>query len=166
MKPPTKFRPYTPDVEAMQWHRDGDSPWVQRYDDRLKWWKLCKRCNRDLDAHGKINTGTGPQIVCPGDWVVRDMLGVRACSTKTFRIAYQPTAGSWCEACGRLLTTQQRRPAGDDVWLCGSCSDLEDRVHSSEETTPAPHDRSRSNGLAESRPAPTGVADESGVDFD
>ncbi len=75
-----KYRAKSNVVEAGQWHEfkedeNGYYLGVTRYDD-LSEDGLCRNCI-DTSGHGWLRTLDGGYVVCPRDWIVRDVDGER-----------------------------------------------------------------------------------------
>lgn len=99
------------EVEAWQWHRNGDLPDdnsqpISPSDSSLSEGKVvryyrhpsvsgrqrCHRgnCRQRMHDHGWIDTIEGGHNVCPGDWVIRGVIGeFYPCKPKIFDLTYE-----------------------------------------------------------------------------
>jgi len=87
-----RYRKMPVEIEAHQWHQNGDHPedgpadregkvvgYFRRPEAEYKGTKLHEICGRTWHDHGWIDTleggNGGAQVVCPGDWVVTGVQG-------------------------------------------------------------------------------------------
>jgi hypothetical protein len=50
----------------------------------------CKHCEREMNAHGWIDSLEGGHIVCPGDWIIRGVKGeLYPCKPDIFAATYE-----------------------------------------------------------------------------
>ena len=53
---------------------------------------LCKKCRREMQDHGWIDTSKGGHIVCPGDWIITGIKGkYYPCKPDVFYATYVPS---------------------------------------------------------------------------
>lgn len=78
-------------VHAVQWFKNGDHPEDNVKPEEVKEGEVvryyrhpdvpgireCRRCQRTMHCHGWIDVEGGGNIVCPGDWVVTGVSGLR-----------------------------------------------------------------------------------------
>ncbi len=80
-------------IEAIQWFKLGDHERVQGMTGD---WEptpgKCDFCMRAYIDHGFIETLTGGQLVCPGDWVLTDDRGDHPCRAAIFEELYEKVA--------------------------------------------------------------------------
>jgi hypothetical protein len=54
----------------------------------------CEGCGKPLDVHGVVKTLEGKRIVCPGDWIIKGVKGVKGefypCKPDIFEATYEP----------------------------------------------------------------------------
>ena len=58
------------EVEATQWHVDGDHKAVYPMRLQDRW---CHFCGASLEQHGLLDQFEGNHMVCPGDWIVENI---------------------------------------------------------------------------------------------
>ena len=55
--------------------------------------KICITCRKTMHEHGWIDTLEGDHIVCPGDWIIRDVEGkFYTCNPSIFEATYEYVA--------------------------------------------------------------------------
>lgn len=106
-----RYRKRPVEVEATQWHANGDHPGddcimiraqhgepflsegkVVRYFRRpdVLGDKKCRECGTIMHEHGWIDTKEGGHIVCPGDWIITGVAGERyPCKPDIFDRTYE-----------------------------------------------------------------------------
>ena len=53
----------------------------------------CQHCDRQMTAHGWIDTLEGGHVVCPGDWIITGVAGERyPCKPDIFEQTYEEVA--------------------------------------------------------------------------
>lgn len=101
-------------IQAMQWHMHGDHVAVERFvfaDGRShsEMGECCDHCEQAPEVHGWVKTLEGGHIVCPGDWIIRGVMGeLYPCKPLIFAATYEP-AGEEPEKFGGMEL--------DRVWL-------------------------------------------------
>ena len=70
-----KFRKKPETLEAQKWSKKGDHPDVLMHPDPESIGKACPRCGKSGKKHGLLKTEPQELIVCPGDFIVVNMLG-------------------------------------------------------------------------------------------
>ena len=107
-----KFRKKLVVIEATQWFKNGDHPndnretftgsdgepflgegKVVRYyrTPQLDGQTICDYCHEIMHDHGWIDTLPGGHTVCPGDWIITDVLGGHLpCKPNVFEQTYEP----------------------------------------------------------------------------
>ena len=92
-----KYQKLPLEIEAVQWHQQGDSPWVRRTD----YGEIAKLlgtsgCSREepywsWEWLGIIETPEGPHVVIPEDWIITGIAGEHyPCRDTIFRMSYAP----------------------------------------------------------------------------
>ncbi len=70
-----KFRKRPEILEATLWSKKGDHPDVIMHPEPTLLGKSCLHCGKPGKKHGLLKTEPQDQIVCPGDFIVTNMLG-------------------------------------------------------------------------------------------
>lgn len=87
-----RYRKKPVEIDAVQWHRNGDHPedgpadcegrvvrYFRRPEPEYSGVKTHALCGRNWHDHGWIDTleggNDGAQVVCPGDWIVTGVQG-------------------------------------------------------------------------------------------
>ena len=71
-----KYRKKPVVIDADKWVKNGDHPEVGYYrspDDSGN--RVCGKCEWTMAFHGWIDTLEGGHVVCPGDWIIKDIEG-------------------------------------------------------------------------------------------
>ena len=106
-----KYRKKPVEIEANQWHKNGDHPddktrWIEALGDKIqtegkivRYFLVpdvdtmetpCKQCGGDMLDHGWIDTLEGGHIVCPGDWIIKGVKGeFYPCKPDIFAMTYE-----------------------------------------------------------------------------
>ncbi len=85
-----KYRRKSDIIEASQWHKQGDHERVQEMTGA--WEPVpgnCEYCNKSYVDHGFVETLTGGQLVCPGDWIITNSDGDHRCRNAIFSEIYE-----------------------------------------------------------------------------
>lgn len=84
-----KYRKLPVIIDAGRWHWLCDLPGiVEQY--TIDSENVCPYCGRYYENHGSIKTFDGAQIVCPGDWIIKDVDGnFYPCKPNIFRQTYE-----------------------------------------------------------------------------
>ena len=92
-----KYQKLPLEIEAVQWHQHGDSPWVRRTDygeiARLLGTSGCSREKPywSWESLGIVETSEGPHVVIPGDWILTGLAGEHyPCRDTIFRMTSAP----------------------------------------------------------------------------
>ena len=109
-----KYRKKPIEIEAPQWHKNGDLPedacyWVddkspgrflsegkvvryfRRPEPEYAGASKCSDCGEVFHVHGWIDTAQGDHKVCPGDWIIPEMNGGwYPCKPDVFEATYEP----------------------------------------------------------------------------
>lgn len=81
-----KYRKKPVVIEAVQWFKMGDHPFVDQYPTT----GICTGCGGDLKKHGWCPTLEGHHIVCPGDWIITGVKGENyPCKADIFAATYE-----------------------------------------------------------------------------
>lgn len=82
-----KYRKKPVVVEAVQWFRHGDHPYVKKMPHDL----LYNCSGVRAEDHGWIKTLEGGHIVSPGDWIITGVKGEHySCKPDIFALTYEP----------------------------------------------------------------------------
>ena len=121
-----KYRKKPVVIEAVQWHKAGDHPkverpWSQKSDYR------CPKCCGSWGSHGVIrtleDTQNGGHFVCPGDWIITGVQGEHyACKPDVFAATYEEAAlrASQSEAVQRDAVLEEAEDA-----MLGAFADMD-----------------------------------------
>lgn len=109
-----KFRKKPIEVEAARWFKNGDHPQdnvfrpfedtgkipiepregeIVRYfrNPNVRGFIVCHHCKNTMHDHGWIDTLEGGHTVCPGDWVIKGIVGeYYPCKNDIFVETYDP----------------------------------------------------------------------------
>ena len=73
-----KFRKKPIDIEAMKFITTSikyfDNLVVEQFGDPLDF-RPCRHCKAAMSAHGWLHTLEGGRMVCPGDWIIKGVVG-------------------------------------------------------------------------------------------
>lgn len=96
-----KYRKKPVVIEASQWFKNGDHPrdgsktmegLIVRYfrHPDTPGNVSCNECDKTYHQHGWIDTLEGGHRVCPGDWIITDVVGERyPCKPDIFEVTYE-----------------------------------------------------------------------------
>ena len=85
-----KFRKKPEILEAFQWFKKGDHPDVIIHPEGANIFVVCPYCNESGKKHGLLKTEPQNLIVCPGDFIVVNMLGKKySLKPKVLEICYE-----------------------------------------------------------------------------
>lgn len=81
-------------VEATQWFKNGNHPQVKEYEHpNLGGMSICRECRDTFNNHGWIDTHWEGHIVCPGDWIIKGVIGeFYPCKPDIFKATYEKTS--------------------------------------------------------------------------
>jgi len=83
-----KYRKKPIIIEAEQWNHHGDSVQVVILNSHNH--ALCEHCGKKKSEHGWIRTLEGGHIVCPGDWIIKGVMGeFYPCKPDIFKMTYE-----------------------------------------------------------------------------
>lgn len=83
-----KYRKLPVVVEAKQWFKEGDHDQVGKYVGFV--FPVCEECNKDYSEHGRVKTLEGYHVVCPGDWIIKGIVGeFYPCKHDVFEASYE-----------------------------------------------------------------------------
>ena len=91
----SKFRKKPVVVEAKQWWVEGtEHPHFEKvipyFVEHVEPEEECEHCCCPMRTHGWIETLEGGHIVCPGDWVIKGVLGeFYPCKRDAFELTYE-----------------------------------------------------------------------------
>lgn len=81
-----KYRKKPVVIEAVQWFKDGDHPFVKKMIGNGH----CRYCGLEFNTHGFIETLEGDIIACPEDWIVTGVNGEHyPCKPDIFEKTYE-----------------------------------------------------------------------------
>ena len=96
-----KFRKLPSEIEAYQWfkigdHSDNEKGQVVPCCRGVVGGDPCPKCGIELSEHGVLEVPDGEYRICPGDWIVPDIMGEYSpCEDKIFRITHEPVDSDW-----------------------------------------------------------------------
>lgn len=100
-----KFRKKPVVIEATQWFKLGDHlkvvsyPYVVHDDKNDK----CNYCYNELHLHGWLPTLEGGHIVCPNDWIIKEIAGeFYPCKPDIFEQTYEKVGDEWTLTDGKI----------------------------------------------------------------
>jgi hypothetical protein len=96
------------EVDAHQWHKNGDHPedgpadregkivrYFRRPEPEYAGAKVHDLCGKVWHDHGWIDTLEGGHTVCPGDWIITGVVGeCYPCKPDIFEATYEPVSTS------------------------------------------------------------------------
>lgn len=127
-----RYRKLPVEIDATQWHRNGDHPLdgaevgaegkLVRYFRRpdVPGDQECRVCGRLMHDHGWIDTLEGGHIVCPGDWIITGVQGEHyPCKPEIFDATYEAATPDPCPACGDVEPPYHDAGVPDRCRRCG-----------------------------------------------
>ena len=84
----SKYRKIPVEVDAQQWFPEQPHPQVIPAYAYYK--HRCSTCNYLMNTHGMIHTLEGIMTVCPGDWIIKGVIGEHyPCKPLVFAQTYE-----------------------------------------------------------------------------